>query len=354
MSTLNDLVGDPLFQLNSLLWLTQPMPASAGFRAVLREAGFEVDAISPLLTLPPDILLLLKGSGLAHQSRVCPDVVLCRQQDGRYAIVECKGNSFGVASSTAEQARTLLVAAGPRLDEPLGLKSGTVQRSVASYFVPSSAAADMGQTLRALEGELRSTKLPVGTSCVLGLELGAAALSLVADDVARDFYSLPAGKVDFVNLEEGTDPRPLYFVPYDPGCNQSDEERTYCKRVLFERIHTSVLGAAGRAVPPCNLVFDAVGLLNDATLGMYDVWGDKASRKHMRGLVRQLLGKLAEILRGEVGDVFEYVEEKGWVLHVPSESTKDSICGALSRFSCETMDLRQELQPTLFDDLESE
>jgi hypothetical protein len=351
MSALSELVSDPVFQLNSLLWLTQPMPADAGLRPVLREGGFEVDAICLLLTPPPDILLQFKDSGLAHQDHIRPDMVLCRQQDGRYGVVECKGNSFGVDSSTAQQARTLLVAAGPRLDESLGLESGTIKRSVASYLVPSPTAGHMRLTLEVLDGELRSGKLPVGTSCVLALESGTEAVSLVADGTARGFFNLPAEKIDFVRLEEGTDPRPLYFIPYDPDCSQSEEERAYCKRVLFERIQASLLGAGGRALPPTDLLFDAVGLLNDATLGMYGLWENRDSAKHMRRLVRQLLTKLAEILRSEVGDVFRFVENKGWTLQVPDESTKDAICNALSKFSCETMDLRQEPpQLELFED----
>ncbi len=352
MSTLSELVADPIFQLNCLLWLTQPMPPSASFRAVLRQAGFEVDAISPPLTLPPDILSLLKDSGLAHQDSVRPDAVLCRQEDGRYGIVECKGSSFGVASSTARQARTLLLAVGPHLDESLGLRSGTVKRSVASYLVPWPDAADMSRTLGSLAAELRSCKLPIGKSCVLALEAGDAALWLVADDEAEQFYGLPGRRVDFVSLEEGADPRPLYFIPYDPNCNQSDEERAYCKRVLFERIQASVLGAVGRASPPVDLIFSAASLLNDATLGMYELWADRESRKHMRGLARQLLGKLAEVLSGEVGRVFTHVQDKGWVLQVSSESTKEAICSALSRFSCETIDLRREPHPELFDELD--
>jgi hypothetical protein len=354
MSTLSELVADPVFQLNSLLWLTQPLPDAVGIRPVLREAGFEVDAICPSLTLPPDILLLLKDSGLAHQDCIRPDVILCRQQDRRYGVVECKGNSFGPDSSTARQARTLLVAVGPRLDEALGLQAGTIQCSTAAYLVPSQAAVEMGPTLQALGAELRAKKLPGGASCMLALEPGPAALSLIVDSAARDFFNLPSAKVDFMPLEEGTDPRPLYFIPYDPDCSQADEERAYCKRVLFERIQASLLGAGGRALPPADLPFDAVGLLNDATLGMYGLWENKDSAKHMRRLVRDLLAKLAEILGSEVGDVFSFVENKGWSLQIQSESTKDAICNALSKFSCETMDLRHEPEPTLFDDLDDE
>lgn len=354
MSSLSELVADPLFQLNSLLWLTQPMPASSGVCPVLREAGFEVDAISLPLTPPPDILLRFKDSGLPHQDRICPDVVVCRRKDGRYGIIECKGNSFGLGSSTAEQARTLLVVAGPRLDESLGLKPGAVRRSVAAYLVPSPVADAMGATLNALHQELRGKELPAGESCLLALEAGAAALSLVADDLAKDFFSLPAYRVDFVCLEEGTDPRPLYFIPYDPDCDQAVNERAYAKRVLFERIQASLLGAVGRVRVPVELVLDTDRLLNDATLGMFGLWVKPSSIKHMRRLAHQLLGKLKEVLRTEAQEVLGFEQDRGWVLHIRSEVARDEICGVLSRFSCETMDLRQEPQPTLFDDLEGE
>jgi hypothetical protein len=352
MSTPSELVADPVFQLNSLLWLTQPLPAGSGIRPVLREQGYEVDAIGPSITLPLDILLLVKDSGLPHQDHIRPDVVLCRQTDRRYGVMECKGNSFGPDSSTSKQARTLLLAVGLRLDEALGLQTGTISRNTAAYLVPSQAAMEMGVTLQTLGAELSAKGLRSGASCVLALEPDTTSLSLVADDSARDFFGLPESKVDFLILEEGTDPRPLYFIPYDPDCSQSEEEGAYCKRVLFERILASLLGAAGRALPPAELPFDAVDLLNDATLGMYGLWENKDSAKHMRHLLtRHLLPKLQGILRNEGGNVFQFVENRGWTLQVPTESAKDAICNALSKFSCETMDLRQEPEPTLFDGL---
>lgn len=352
----NDLVADPVFQLNSLLWLTQALPPmEAGIRPVLRpvlrEAGFEVDAISPSVT-PPDILLLLKESGLAHQDSARPDVILCRSRDRSYSVVECKGNSFGPASTNARQARTLLAASGPRLNEALGLQAGTVSRSVVAYLVPSQAGPKMAECLPALSEELRGGRLQPGASCVLALEASATELSLVADGPAREFYGLSLARTPFIQLEEGTDPRPLYFIPYDPDCDQSEEERAYCKRVLYERIQASILGACGRATPPMDFEFRAADLLNDATMGMYDCWENRDSTRHMRKLVRDLLAKFAEVLRPEVGNVFRFVEHKGWTLQMSNESTKNAIFIALSKFSCETLDLRREPEPTLFDDLD--
>jgi hypothetical protein len=95
----------------------------------------------------------------------------------------------------------------------------------------------MAESLAALSEGLRSVKLRAGTACVLALESGKTELLLVADSLAQEFFDLPSRKTPFLELEEGTDPRPLYFLPYDPDCDQSEEEREYGKRVLFERIH---------------------------------------------------------------------------------------------------------------------
>ena len=50
--TTTDLVSDPLFQLNVLLWLTQPLPQGSALVPLLYQQGFTVYAISPALALP--------------------------------------------------------------------------------------------------------------------------------------------------------------------------------------------------------------------------------------------------------------------------------------------------------------
>jgi hypothetical protein len=266
-------------------------------------------------------------------------------------MVECKGKSFGTQSSTAEQARTLVIAAGPRLAEILGLQPSGTQRSAAAYLVPVSAAPQMRQTLGLLEEELHSVNMTSGQTCILGLEPASDALFLNSDTPASDFFDLPEPRVAFLILEHTNDPRPLYFIPYDPDCCQSPGEGEYCKRVLFERIQATILGAAGQAVPPTDVVFAAEPLLNSAMFGTYGFWENSQSAKHMRRLARELLGKLAEVVSEEVGGAFAYFENRGWVLRVDDETARGKICNALSKFSCETMALRQEPQPGLFDDL---
>jgi hypothetical protein len=349
MSTLDELIRDPVFQLNSVLWLVQPLPGGAGVTPVLREAGFEVHAVAPPLAPPPDVLLRLKDSGLAHQDRVLPDIVLRQARNRRFALIECKGRSFGRDSTNASQARTLIVIAGPRLHESLGLQPSDVGEGAAAFLVPEADAPLMRTTLAELSDELTQANLQCGSALAVGLAPETDALVLTADEPARRFFDLPSGREPFMQLEPNTDPRPLYFIPYDPDCKQSDDERAFCKRVLFERLHAAVLGAAGRAVPPVTLTFQVEALLNEATLGMYDLWENPESNRHMRRLVRELLGRLGKLINAECSDALREVQGKGWELRLPDDAIQVTILGVLARFSCETMDLRREPEPGLFD-----
>jgi len=349
MSTLGELVRDPVFQLNSVLWLVQPLPGGAGMTPVLREAGFEVHAVAPPLAPPPDVLLRLKDSGLAHQDRVLPDVVLRQARNRRFALIECKGRSFGRDSTNASQARTLIVIAGPRLHESLGLQPSDVAEGAAAFLVPEADASRMRATLAELRDELTQANLQCGGALAVGIDPQTDALILIADEPARRFFDLASGREPFMQVEPDTDPRPLYFVPYDPDCRQSDDERAFCKRVLFERLHATVLGAAGRAVPPATLTFQVESLLNEATLGMYDLWENPESNRHMRRLVRELMARIGKVTNTECPDSLQQVQGTGWELRLADDASQAKVLAVLARFSCETMDLRQDPEPGLFD-----
>src|SRR5438093_477808 len=105
MASPTDLIRDPIFQLNAVLWLAQPLPPEFPITPVLRHAGFDVHSIAPPLAPPPDVLLALAESGLPHQRSCHPDVILERDADRLFLVIECKANSFGEASSTAAQSR---------------------------------------------------------------------------------------------------------------------------------------------------------------------------------------------------------------------------------------------------------
>lgn len=352
MPTLPELVKDPVFQLNVLLWLAQPLPqAYQELTPLLYGHGFDVYALAPLLTLPPDILLVMRDGGFAVQARTRPDVILAQESTGKFAIIECKGSSFGVDSSTAQQARALLALAGPRCHEVLGLQSQAVQQSVLSYLVPSPERSAMEATISALLDAFRAHGLAAGENLCLGLMITDEGLGLDIDDATAQFFGLVPGINTFLRLDADTDPRPLYFVPFDPDTNQSEEEKVFGRRVLFERMHSSIIAAVGRAGPPTIVTFKSIDLLNDATFGMYNLWENRDSARHMRRLCQWFMDSLRKAVHSHEPGAISYEGGEGWKLDLPDVSRQARVLETMLRFSCETMELGEEPEPGLFDDL---
>lgn len=348
----NESIRDPLFQLNALLWLAQPLPEKSEINSLLYQKGFMVYAIAPLLGLPPDLRLMAQGARINVQERVRPDVVLAHEGDRKFAFTECKANSFAPASSTAEQARSLLVVAGPRAAEVLGLAPGQVTDSLVAFMTPQSEQGRLAQTLTTLYEELDAAKIPGGQFSVLGLLLTETEVSIAINDRASAFFALPSGIHPFIRREPDTDPKPLYFIPYDPDIDQSPEEREFCKRVLFERIQSTVVAAVGRASPPCELSLNSEKILNDAMFGMYGQWENRESARHMQRLCRQLMGALMQAVNSEAPNSMTFEPGQGWKITLHNNGQHDKVLDALTRFSCVTLDLQTEPQPGLFDDLE--
>jgi len=299
-----------------------------------------------------DLRLAARQAQITMHDLVRPDVVLTHEGDRKFAFTECKASSFGPTSSTAEQARSLLLVAGPRAAEALGLAPGDISESLLAFVIPHDEQKLLGPTVSNLRGELERNKLPPAHSSFLGLQLTDTDVSVVINDLGSAFFALPAGANAFMKREPDTDPRPLYFIPYDPDVVQSEQERVFCKRVLFERMHSTVLSAVGRANPPAALVLESRKILNDAMFGAYEHWENRESAKHMRRLCTQFMNALMQAVNSEAPGSMAFQVGEGWSIGLPDQEHQDTVTDALSRFSCETLDLRAEPQPGLFDDLE--
>jgi len=346
-STLDELLRDPLFQLNAVLWLAQPLPGESQVTPLFHNKGFTVYAIAPLLALPPDVQLAAQEARVSVQPGVRPDVVLIHEREGRFAFAECKGGSF--RSSAAEQARSLLIVAGPRAAEVLGLAGKQVSSSLLALVTPESERLPWAEGLTELLEKLREAHLPVGEFSVLGLVLTDTDISLSANGMGAAFFGVHPGLNTILGLEPDTDPRPLYFIPYDPDVMQSADEQALCRRILFERMHSTVVAGVGRAHPPADLSLESNNILNDAMLGMYGQWENRDSARHMRRLCRQFMEAVAQAVHRMVPGTMVYQPGVGWKITIRDEDQHDKLMDALTRFSCETLDLQAELVPTLFD-----
>ncbi|MBE3576243.1 MAG: hypothetical protein IMX00_00855 [Limnochordales bacterium] len=350
---LAELVEDPIFQLNAMLWLVQPLPRdfqALGIRPLLYEQGFSVYAIAPLLAAPPDLRLAMIRAGVAFKERVRPDVVL--EGQGKFAITECKKSSFGSESSNRDQMHTLLAISGPRLAEVLGEARERVKGSMLVTVLPEPQRSLFTETLGALQAELRSIGCPAGDWATLGLKVEQERIALVFDSRSASFFGFEPGGHFFLRVWPDTDPRPLYFIPYDPDVEQSPAERNLCRRILLERILASLIRVVGRSTPPCEIRISCEDLLRDATLGVYEFWENRDSAVHMRRLCKHFIRNLAQEANQIIPEALTYVgQDQVWLIKVADEGQHQSLLQAMMEFSAEHTQPAEIEQIPLFDDL---
>ena len=348
---IEDLIGDPLFQLNSLLWLVQPIPRDkSDIIPLLFYQGFSIYLIAPPLTLPLDLFAVAKEKKVSLQQVCRPDVILTHETMRSYVLTECKKSSFSPASSTSEQARSLLLCAGARAAEILGLTSDQVSASLLAYWVPQTEQEKLRPTLYQLQQGLFQHGFSSGNFSILSLVYTPKHVNLVLDQAGGEMFYLDPGEHHFIQLQPETDPRPIYFIPYDPdiGDDQSPEERTSCKRILYERIHGCVVAATGRCSPPVRLEMESSQLLNDAMFGVYDLWQNRDANKHMRRLCKDFMGSLMKEVNDSSPNTMIFTPRQSdrpggkWTIEIRDEAHHEQVIDALTSFSCETLKLDKE------------
>ncbi|MDM7998735.1 MAG: hypothetical protein QUS33_01715 [Dehalococcoidia bacterium] len=271
---------------------------------------------------------------IACRDAVRPDVVLRRRTGRRmFLLAECKKSSFGLESTTSEQARAYLLITGPDFGDVMGLTTAEHPDSAVVYLIPWQQCAALEDTLHSLEQEMFRDRVPHGHAYFLGLKGDDATIALVVVDKTAMGLSLNVrSPVTVLKAEPGTDPRPLYFIPYDPGIDQNPEERAFCRRILLERVHASLLSRIGRAALSTDRTFTTDDLLSDATFEMYKLWVDSEARKHVRRLAFELLAKIRQSLPKEDREMLNFVDGDGWVLHITTSEGKERLLSYISRF----------------------
>ncbi len=160
---------DPIYQLNFTLWTLEQLPRESPFRPILREFGYALHSIGRALPLAPEYQMRLGEAGIEAGQLPTPDVVAWREVRLEYLLIECKAAGFSPGSSTARQARALLVASAD-LRGPLGLPPGPLLPGVLSYLLPEPEPGRLVEALGEIARELRGLALPSALYSVFGLE----------------------------------------------------------------------------------------------------------------------------------------------------------------------------------------
>jgi hypothetical protein len=338
--------------LNLVLWLAQPLPENCGINNILYRAGFTVYAIAPLLAPPPDLALKVQQHGIDCQESAKPDVILENNLNRKFAFIECKSDSFGIGSSNARQARCLMLVSGERGAEALALTVDEMSSSILMYLLPDARIELLNETLSALDAEFSGLGFPKCNFSYLGLITIENNIGISINQSCSYFFGLEAGQTRLTSWPPDTDPRPLYFIPYDPDINQTVQERDLCRRILYERMQSTVIAAIGRADPPINITMKPSDIMNDAMCGLFEQWENRESKTHLIKICKSFMTSLIEAVNSVAPDSFTYSPGIGWNVYLIDDNQKESVLDALTRFSPETLELEVEPEPGLFDEFE--
>jgi len=83
--------------------------------------------------------------------------------------------------------------------------------------------------------------------------------------------------------------------------------------------------------------------------GMYALWENRDSARHMRELCRQLMRPLVRAVNTVCAEAVTYDADTGWKFNLATVEQHRQVIDAVSRFSCETLDLRAEPERDLFE-----
>lgn len=349
------LCGDPLFQLNLAIWLAQPIPKSFSIRPIFYESGFSIYSVGLLLALPPDLRLDIKKHALDCQDGAKPDLILATDSREKLCILECKRASFGVGSSTAKQSRTLMLLSGPVVSEVMAVGQQVSAQGILVYLTKTDQMIDLQKTLKELSREISVTKLKTGEYGCLGIRSNEKAILIEYFDELKTLMNFSdASPLEIISLEDDADPRPLYFIPYDPSVfnEQSEDEEKLCKRILFERFLSHILSKIGSSSVPSEVLFTKEEILNGVTFGIFSIWDDNDAKKHIKKLLRYFMNSLIMVLDQNLKKFIEHDPQRGWIFKLEIQEDHKEMIKQVSKFKPEGMDLGNKMQPELFDDIE--
>jgi len=297
---LQQLVGDPLYQVNVTLWMLQPQPQGhVQVKAILRDAGFKLRFIEPLLPLPPDLLARLQRDSLAVSgSPPSPDLLLDGSE--KTAVLwECKRNTFGKQPDKDDrpqrQARSFLLHTPPVLVSALAASPASLRNTQVVYLTCLAPAHDQSEGLQHVHAELTAKGYTVSPFSVLALSADKTRVLLrqvgTASTPVRGLEGLASNPAIIQESPDpDTDPRPLYYLPWMP--ESEPEPSDYNQRAFADRVLAAVTKVIGLTRLPgeARILFDDA--LAAATHGHFRLWRNKNTKAAIVDAARDVIRKV--------------------------------------------------------------
>ena len=358
--TANELISNPLYQVNLVLWMVQPS-TQLPIKPILHQAGYRLHDIEPELPLPLDLASSLADHKIEISDPVSPDVVLDTPKK-EYVLVECKASMFGgqrppeKPCSQVRQARALLLLVPKVLASTLGLQGRDVAESKLMYLTRHDPEVPQAKGVGDIGKELASQGYETTDCGIVGLTVANDGIAITK---CKGGSQLPSPvkrqlAVD-INVHEtngrSVDAHMLYYLPWMPGASNVKDE--YGQAVFGSRVLAAAAEIIGPLRPPCDARLEVDRVLSRATMGVYDRWHDKAVRRALREDARNLLK--SELIRHVDKSHVCAIDHtgRGWSVAIADIATKSKIVEGLRKWRFDEK-WSKPLEPSLFDSLAEE
>jgi hypothetical protein len=276
-----------------MIYLALRAPGESPLRPILREEGFSIQAVNPLLPLPLQTGVLAREAGFNLLQAPTPDFLLANQDRHVILIIECKLSSFGpdLMRRDSQQAMSFLALNGPHVADFMGWSNPDRWKTHLLYIVTGGSEELMDNTLKKLSEHLRTTRISPSSFNAVGVDVREDGIYLVpahADGVLECLKE----DIKVLELEEGENPRLLYLIPLDVNINRRDE---YGNRALQERIRIGFLETLGRQLDKPDFEVDLEEMMSSA----FEIWDilDRDNRRYYRNRARTYLRREIEKIR---------------------------------------------------------
>jgi hypothetical protein len=339
---LEELVRDPLYQINLLLWMLTPSTGS-GVDPMLHRAGFTVHQIEGDVRLPLKISAAARQKKIEVNNTAAPDLVLSGKKKA-YLIIECKAAVFGPGDGSAQrQARTLLLQTPVVLTESLSFPPGAVATAHLLYLTAHDPKHDQLASLQSISEELRTAGFSTSPLGLLALRVNEATIMVDAAVPSSLQSGITNGSFVVQKLSQpDIDPRPLYRIAWMPGSEKEKDpynEEQFAKRVLAS---AAMLIAQAKLYKSKAVRLPLEQVLDDVTSGFYKKWKKRAEAKLVRA-------RAAEILRIQIGKVRQALltaDGQAVEVYVPDRAAQEEIVEKLRDWN--TADYPHQVQHLLF------
>ena len=286
-----------------MLWLTLPQPSQGKILPIFYLEDFKLRGYGSIFTHSNVLITQARQANIKIKAQFNPDLVLSRNSDNLFLLIECKLKSFGsevtTDSSPTYQANALLCSTGVTLPSSFNNSTSAPVETFLLYAVNGPQEEDMNITLQELNTKLQNIPLRTIPSGSIGIYAEADGIYIClaqgSNTPVKSLADRKMEKIKVVEIEPNEDPTPLYIIAWDPDVDRPSKKEN---EVFTEKVYAAIISHIGRNLSKSSefeIIYEDVA---KEAIEIWDIWTAR-SRKTVLFELRKIVNSVAKRLRSD-------------------------------------------------------